>query len=300
MKRVVLAAVVATAVASGGLLFAEAARLRHHASVYADGNGVGFKSPEGVACDAAGQFVVGDTGNDRLLRFTFRDKTVAGGTEIKLPELSAPTVVHLTPGGEILALDGKRRRIVRIGADGGFKGPLAFEGVPPPTTIVVKSFKVDAAGSVYVLDAFSGRVLVLAPDGKFQRAVVLPADAGFPTDLAVDVSGSILVLDSITRRIYAVARDASAFAQIGGDLREAVNTLPTYLAATKGTILVVEGTGSSIVSLGRDGTFLSRALQEGWKDGSLNHPAQICINENDEVFVADRDNSRVQVFGLLR
>jgi hypothetical protein len=38
----------------------------------------------------------------------------------------------------------------------------------------------------------------------------------------------------------------------------------------------------------------------GWNEGSLHNPSQICINDKDEVFVADRDNSRIQVFQLLR
>ena len=63
---------------------------------------------------------------------------------------------------------------------------------------------------------------------------------------------------------------------------------------------MVEGNGSSIVSFGRDGSFLARQLTMGWNEGSLNHPAQMCINDKDEVFIADRDNSRVQVFQLIR
>ena len=38
----------------------------------------------------------------------------------------------------------------------------------------------------------------------------------------------------------------------------------------------------------------------GWKEGQLNHPSQLCVNDKDEVFIADRDNSRVQVFQLTR
>ena len=68
------------------------------------------------------------------------------------------------------------------------------------------------------------------------------------------------------------------------------------MTASKGVIFVVEGSGSSIVSFGRDGSFLARQLTMGWNEGSLNHPSQMCINDKDEVFIADRDNSRVQVF----
>ena len=100
--------------------------------------------------------------------------------------------------------------------------------------------------------------------------------------------------------MFSAAKDASSFAPLGGDLTEFLATLPTYMTASKGGIFVVEGNGSSIVGFGRDGSFLSRQLTMGWNEGTLNHPSQICINDKDEVFIADRDNSRVQVFQLIR
>lgn len=76
--------------------------------------------------------------------------------------------------------------------------------------------------------------------------------------------------------------------------------MPVSLAGSKGTLLVAESETSSLVAFGRDGTFLARPATAGWAEGALNHPAQICINDQDEVFVADRENSRVQVFALVR
>lgn len=162
-----------------------------------------------------------------------------------------------------------------------------------------KSFAIDADDRVYVLDVFAARVLVLA-DGRVQRSLPLPEDARFVTDLAIDDLGTLVVLDSIGRRIYAAAKEAPSFSPIGGDLTNALVTLPSTLASAKGLIFVVEGSGGGLAAFGQDGAFLGRHLTPGWKDGSLNHPSQLCINDRDEVFVADRDNSRVQVFSLSR
>jgi len=38
----------------------------------------------------------------------------------------------------------------------------------------------------------------------------------------------------------------------------------------------------------------------GWNEGLLYFPSQMCINDNGEVFIADRDNSRVQIFSLVK
>ena len=87
MKRSRWRGLVAAALVVGHLRLtaAETARFRYLVSVYVDDKGAGLNLPEGVACDGNGQFVVGDTGNDRLLRFTFRDKTVSGGTRDQDP-----------------------------------------------------------------------------------------------------------------------------------------------------------------------------------------------------------------------
>jgi hypothetical protein len=158
----------------------------------------------------------------------------------------------------------------------------------------------DASDNLYVLDVLGARVLVLNAAGQFQRSVPLPDDVGFVTDLAVDAGAAILLLDSEKRRLYAAPRDANAFAPLGADLTDAVTTMPTALTVSGSFIFIVEGAGGSIVTLSRDGTFLARQLTPGWAEGALNHPEQICINGKGEVFVADRDNARVQVFTLLR
>lgn len=293
-------AVVALAASIQSLAGAEGARLRHLASIYADEKGAGFHLPEGVGCGRSGAMVVADTANGRLLRFTFKDKLVEGGSEIKVAELQAPVRVAIGSTGDIYALDGRQRRIVRFDASGALKGVLSLTDVPAPTTVVIKSFALDASDTVHILDTFSGRVLVVSPDGKHQRSLALPADAGFVTDVSVDALGNVVVLDATKRRLYVARKDGSAFEPLGGRLDGSLVTMPTALATGGGLIFVVEGAAATVTTFGQDGTFLSRQLTPGWKDGSMNHPAQICVGSGDEIFIADRDNSRVQVFALVR
>jgi len=301
MRAVSIACLVAAALVSGApRLMAETVRLRYLTSVYFDQKEAGLKHPEGVACDSRGRVVVADTGNARLLFFGFQDGKLSGGSEVRLPQLPAPSRVHVTSKGELYVLDGRQRRIVRLGPQGEFASALAFDGVPPPGTIVPKSFAIDAADNVYVLDAFSARVLVLNAQGQFQKALVLPADMGFGADVTVDAAGTVFVMDSIRRRLFSAGREAAAFSQLGGDLTGSVATMPAYLTASKGMLFVAEGSGSSILIFGRDGSFLSRQLAAGSEEGALNYPSQMCINDKDEMFIADRDNSRIQVFRLVR
>ncbi|HNV03255.1 MAG TPA: NHL repeat-containing protein [Vicinamibacterales bacterium] len=303
MKRICCAAVAAASLLLVGHLrvtAAGAARFRHLASIYFDDRGVGLSLPEGVACGGDGLVVAGDTGNDRLLRFTFRDKTVSGLTAIKPAGLSAPGGLQLNSKGEIYALDGRQRRVVRLDAAGTTAGVLAFDGVPPPATVIPKAMAIDASDALYVLDVFSARVLVIDGEGKFRRALPVPEGAGFGTDIAIDQAGALVLLDSVGRRLYAAAKGAAAFSSLGGDLSGWLASSPAHVAVSKGLIFVLEGSGGSIVGFGRDGSFLSRPVVMGREEGALNRPSQICVNDRDEVFVADRDNSRIQVFQLLR
>jgi hypothetical protein len=34
----------------------------------------------------------------------------------------------------------------------------------------------------------------------------------------------------------------------------------------------------------------------GWKEGELLYPADICLNDKGEIFIADRGNNRVQMY----
>ncbi len=302
MKTISCACLAAAVLAlgPGRLTAAGTAGFSYLVSVYADDKDAGIHLPEGVACGGKGLVVVGDTGNDRLLTFTYLDRTLSAVSAIKIPQLTAPSRVRLNSKGDIYALDSRQRRIVHLDAAGQFKEVVSFEGAPPPATIVPKSFTIDSADTLYVLDEFSGRVLVLNAQGRYQRALPFPDGIGFGTDLTVDFEGNILLLDSVKRRIFTAAKDAKAFAQLGGDLAASVATMPTSITASKGIIFVAEGSGSTIDLFGRDGKFLSRLLTQGRSEGALDHPAQICVNDKDEVFIADRDNSRVQAFQLTR
>jgi hypothetical protein len=279
---------------------AETAKFRHIQSVYFDDRGTGMKQPEGVACNDNATVVVGDTGNGRLLRYTFQDRSVKAGAEIKVAQLSNPIRVQMNSKGEIFALDGKQRRIVRLGPSGEFKDYLTPEGLPSPSSFVPRSFKVHGNDNIYILDIFSGRVLVVAPDGKYQRHIPFPKNFGFFSDLAVDPKGSILLIDSIKRMVFAAQKDAKEFSPLGGNLKEYLS-FPTYITTdARGTIYVVDENGAGIVILGPDGSFLGRQLTMGWNEGLLYYPSQICINDKGETFIADRGNNRVQIFNMVK
>ena len=279
---------------------AETVKLRHVQSVYSDEKGAGMKQPEGIACNDKFLLVVGDTGNDRLIQYSFQEKSLKAGTEIKVQQLSNPIRLQINSKGEIFTLDGKKRRIIRLNPDGTFKTYVDGEGVPSPSTFVPRSFKIDPQNNIYILDIFSARVLVLNPEGKYQKQIPFPKDYGFFSDLSVDSKGSILLIDSVRAMVFSAPKDSNSFSPITKSLREYLNFPTSITNDNRGTIYIVDENGSGIIILGQDGSFLGRQLSMGWNEGLLYYPSQMCINERGEIFIADRGNSRVQIFTLVK
>lgn len=279
---------------------AETVKFKYLQSIYVDDKGGGLKQPEGVACNEKSLLVVADSGNGRLLQFNFQDKTLKNGKEIRSSQLLYPIEVQLNSKEEIFALDGKQRRIVRLTPEGTVKGYLTFEGVPAPSTVVPRSFKVDRNDAIYVLDVFSSRVLILDMEGKYQKQIEFPGDHGFFSDLAIDPRGALLLLDSVRGRVFSAVKDAKGFVPLSKSLREHSNFLTYLTTDSRGTIYLVDRNGGGIIFLSQDGSFLGRQLSMGWNDGLLNYPSQLCLNEKGEAFIADRENSRIQIFAVSR
>ena len=290
-----------------GLLFfpisvfgAEPVKFRHIQSIYFDEKGIGLKEPEGLACHEKNLLIVGDTGNGRLLRYNFQEKSVKGGSEIKIPQLSNPIRVQINSRGEIFALDGKKRRIIRLSPEGAFKGYVDAEGVPSPSTFVPRSFKIDTDNNIYILDVFSARVLMLNSESKYQKQIPFPQSYGFFSDLSVDVKGTLMLVDCVKGMVFSAPKGSDRFSPLTKSLREYLNFPTNITTDNRGIIYVVDENGSGIVILGQDGSYLGRQLSMGWNEGLLYYPAQMSITDKGEAFIADRGNSRIQIFTLIR
>lgn len=278
------------------LLLAAALPLDRGSSAYADAKGAPLRSPEGVACNDSGTVVAADTGNGRLVIFSFKDDKLVPVAEVKAPELGRPARAQIDSKGNVLALDMQTRRVARIGAGGAFAGFVELQGIPPAAAPFFPiSFKVDRADAVYLLDAGGARVVVVDAAGGFLRQLPLPAGGSF-TDVAVDARGAVFAVDGVRAQVYVAQPAASAFAPLGKPLREVLN-FPTYLTVTpQGPLVLVDHHGNGLVVLGRDGAYLGRRLSIGWSEGFVYYPAQICVDSRGNVFVADRGNHRIQAF----
>lgn len=281
-----------------GSVFApvEAGSIKHLKSVYVDQEGGQLNRPEGVACDDK-TLVVADTGNARLVIFGWEAQLLSPKTVLPLDGVSAKSL-QMNSRGELYLYDAKTRAILKIGADGALAGKLEPKNLPDTRTFIPRSFRIDAQDNIYLLDVFSGRVLFLDPTGHYRKQLPFPADIGFVSDLEISERGAIYLLDSVAGAIYVANPGDEAFTRMSQGLKEFTN-FPTHLAIDKrDTLYIADQYGSGLVLVGPDGKFLGRKFNMGWEDGQFNYPAQICIDDQNRMFIADMNNSRVQVFTI--
>jgi len=295
-----IAAALLACAAAGAPAWARAATagLVHEKSIYLDARRTRLKAPEGVACADDGRVVVADTGQGRLLTYTWREGQLRGGDAIRLPQVPHPVRVELGAGGSILVLDGKLRRIARLDSRGAFSGYLEIAGASASAPILPASFKVDASGSVHVLDLAGRRVLTVDGAGKVTRELALPGTGSF-TDIAVGAGGKVFALDAVGAALWSAAPGANEFRPLAPSFKDRMRFPASLAGDGRGRLLVVDRHGGAIHVLGEDGSLKGRAMSRGSTDGLLLYPAQLCVTRA-EVFVADRNNNRVQVFSIMR
>jgi sugar lactone lactonase YvrE len=273
---------------------ADDVRFKYGRSLYADDKGVGMKRPEGVAC-GKDRLVVADTGNGRMLLYSIVDGEPRNGKELLLTQVMYPIRLAMSSKGDVFVLDGRQRKIARVSADGAFQNYVEISGLPVEGMVVPAGICLDSKDSLYLFDVAGSRVLVFGDDGKYQRQIILPKDYGFINDLTVDARGTVFLLDSVNAMVLSNAKDPAVFAAVTGTLKEDMKFPSNIMADDKGFLFITDQNGGGVVVVRPDGT-AKRLFSLGWKEGMLRYPAQVCLDKDGDLFVADRENSRIQEF----
>ncbi len=136
------------------------------------------------------------------------------------------------------------------------------------------------------------------------RKVDLPEMPGFrtPYGVEVDASGNSFVVDRDNHSITIWDQNGSFLSRInyGASATDGRFNYPRDLAVSPNEIYVVDKDNHRIQVLDRNGSFLRKWGSYGTADGQLRNPVSIALDLNGsdvyEVYVADWDNHKVQVF----
>ena len=155
----------------------------------------------------------------------------------------------------------------------------------------------------------------LAPIQKFDRAGRLVASFGagmfnYPHGLFVDRDGNVWASDG--RAKNGKGHTVMKFSQAGtllmtlgkpgvaGDGPDTFNSPSDILVAPNGDIFVADGhggdTNARIVKLSKDGRFIKAWGKKGSGPGEFDSPHGLAMDSTGRLFVADRSNSRIQIF----
>lgn len=165
-----------------------------------------------------------------------------------------------------------------------------------------RAMAIDAADNLYIVD-MTARIQVFDRNGNFQRQWQTPASKnGRPTGLSFDKEGHLAVADTHYYRVLFYSIDGVLLEDrtLGGTFGHGpgeFGLVTDVVQDSQGNYYVAEyGEYDRIQKFSPDGAFLLQWGGHGNEIGQFVRPQNLAIDENDQVWVADACNHRIQVF----
>lgn len=266
-----------------------------------DGEGQ-LKRPAGVDIAQDGRVYVVDAGNRRMSVFTPRGRYLFSFGTTGKGQLRAPVNVAIK-GSEVWVTERRFRTIYIYDLEGKYLRAFSPKGEPRfnwgPLAL---SF--DATGAPRVTDVGATdlhRIIFFSADGSrtvtFGKTVqansVLesPGQFFFPSGIAVAKNGNVYISDSNNRRIQVF--------KPSGELVRIIDSsgIPRGLAIDAKHLFAVDALAHVVDIYDLDGKQLVQFGTKGFGPGQFSYPADVTLDAQGRIYVSDRENNQVQVWG---
>ncbi len=256
-----------------------------------------LKSPTAVAVDSKGLIYAID-GAARMVKIYRQDGTYVG----KLTGPIKPFSLAVADDG-LFVTDVEKYNITKYNFSGeklfsfGTMGPgkVQFQELYGITT--------DGLGNVYAADRSRATVQKIAT-GK-GTGNDLPFDISPPTSVKwlkdIPLLVKKLAWDKASRRLFAVDTENDAVLIVKDGRVEKTIKLPEVVPASvtvdqNGFLWIIDREASQLVKLDTAGRVLLKVGSSGSKEGYFSKPSDILIGPDGLIYVADKNNNRIQVF----
>jgi len=211
-----------------------------------------------------------------------------------------PIYVAVGPDGRVYTSDRLRRTIDIYSSDGAYEGTLASPGGEEWSPL---GLSFDGQGNLLVTDLTKGqhRVLVINPQGEkvleFGKEGREPGELSFPNAAISLGQGRYAVSDSNNGRVAVYGGEGQFLYAFGTGM-----ALPRGLAydADRGRLYVVDTTNHRVTAYKAEESSFARlfaAGQEGVGQGEFEFPNGLALDRSGRLYITDRENNRVQVWG---
>ncbi len=179
------------------------------------GTGSNFDSPQGVARENAGTFVVADSGsrNPKVVRVdpATGNRTILSSSSVGTgTKLISPYAIVVENSGSIIVTDSGLNAVLRITPDTGNRSVLSGSSQGTGTTFLsLKGAALLDDGSIAVVDSSRSTVFRVDPDSG-NRTIISDASHGTgpgfgaPRGAVAETSGKLLVIDSSSGSVIRV------------------------------------------------------------------------------------------------
>ncbi|MEX1018010.1 MAG: flippase activity-associated protein Agl23 [Litorilinea sp.] len=295
-------------------------------------DGAALVQPRSVAVGPAGERVIADTGNHRIVVLDAAGELIRTiGSHCALSEGAAsgcstdfgPTLgdgqffepwgVAVDADGNIFVADTWNGRIQVFDAQGQFVrkwGYFASAGAELADTLALfgpRGVAIDPQGNVLVADTGNKRIVQYQPTGEFVNQIggggVVAGRFEEPTDLEIDLqTGFVFVADSWNRRVQVLSADLEPLADWpvpGWDSRQIYHK-PYITRAGNGDIYVTDPALFRVVVMSPVGEIKASFGRYGTEANQFGLPTGIAYDPvSNMILISDADNNRVVAYPAL-
>ena len=270
-----------------------------------------FNSPQTPFLDGDGNIYIVDSLNQRIQKFdkdgNFLMKFGSYGNGDG--QFYRPSCISVGEDGNIYVLDFNRHLVQKFDNDGNFITKWGSSGWGDGQFTFPYGMVLDGKGYIYVSDAGGNRIQKFDTNGNFVkkwgRNGTGNGQFNWARGMAIDEEGNIYVADSDNNRVQVFDEDGNFLRKWGEKGGEEGNfKSPAVLDIdSEGNVYVGESRRQSLLENNHriqkftsDGIFISKWGSPGSDVGELYSPADVKLDKNGNIYVADVGNSRIQKF----